>query len=68
LERTQFVEIARRCAVERCASYTLVAIGLQSFFAAESATMAAPTPADLGRDLDGAPRPCAAPHEDAHPR
>jgi hypothetical protein len=68
LERSQFVEIARRCAVERCASYTLVAIGVQSFFAAESAVTVAPTPADLGRDLDGASDPRAGPHEDAHPR
>ena len=68
LERAQFVEIARRCAVERCASYTLVAVGLQSFFAAESTTTAAPMPADLGRALDGAPSGCAAPHEDARAR
>ena len=68
LERTQFVEIARRCAVERCASYTLVAIGLQSFFAAESTASAVPTLTDLGRALDGAPSACAAPHEDARAR
>jgi len=36
-QRAQFVEIARRCAVERCASYTLVAVGMQSYVGSENA-------------------------------
>lgn len=36
-QRAQFVEIARRCAVERCAAYTLVAVGMQSYVVAENA-------------------------------